>query len=212
MKKSALNKGTETILRLVPSQSRQQVPVKSDEAVDEDVLFGLIVKGDTLAFEMFYKIYYPRLFRFILSLTRDPESVEELIQETLLVVWNKPDRFNYESKISTWVFGIAHNKALKSMSKNARRKNDLNVDDLQEAYSNDEGSAAQSWEDKEWLDNTLGILTPDQRAVIELTFYYDLNYQEIAKMLNCPENTVKTRMFHARKKLKAFAKNQENQD
>jgi RNA polymerase sigma-70 factor (ECF subfamily) len=183
---------------------------KSDVVVDENVLFGLIVEGDTSAFEMFYKIYYPRLFRFVLSITRDPESVEELIQETLLVVWNKPDRFNYESKISTWVFGIAHNKALKSISKNARRRNDVNVDDFQEALGSDEGRAAQSWENKEWLSNTLDILTPDQRAVIELTFFHELTYQEIAKILNCPENTVKTRMFHARKKLQAFAKNQES--
>jgi RNA polymerase sigma-70 factor (ECF subfamily) len=211
MKKSELDNGTEAILQLVQTGNRQQMASKSDVVVDENVLFGLIVEGDASAFEVFYKIYYPRLFRFVLSITRDPESVEELIQETLLVVWNKPDRFNYESKISTWVFGIAHNKALKSISKSARRRNDVNVDDFQEALGGDEGRAAQSWENKEWLSNTLEILTPDQRAVIELTFFHELTYQEIAKILNCPENTVKTRMFHARKKLQAFAKNQESQ-
>jgi RNA polymerase sigma-70 factor (ECF subfamily) len=210
MKNSERYKETEAVLRLVPNQERQQMAGKSDAAVDEDVLFALIVEGDVSAFEAFYKIYYPRLYRFILSITRDPESVEELIQETLLVVWKKPDRFNYESKISTWVFGIAHNKALKSMSRNALRRNDVNVDDLQELQSDDGGSGTQSWENEEWLSNTLGILTPDQRAVIELTFYHDLTYQEIAKILNCPENTVKTRMFHARKKLKAFANKQES--
>jgi RNA polymerase sigma-70 factor (ECF subfamily) len=56
----------------------------------------------------------------------------------------------------------------------------------------------------------LASLQPDQRAVIELTLYQGLAYQEIAIILDCPENTVKTRMFHARKKLVAFANNQEN--
>ena len=77
---------------------------------------------------------------------------------------DKPDELNLTSKISTWVFGIAYNKALKSMSKAARRSSDVNVDDV---------------------------------------------YQDIARILNCPENTVKTRMFHARKKLQAFAETQE---
>jgi len=49
-----------------------------------------------------------------------------------------------------------------------------------------------------------------QRAVIELTFYHGLPYQDIARILNCPENTVKTRMFHARKKLQVFAETQED--
>ena len=197
-------------LHLVHTQKQPQLPDKFDAAVDEYSLLKRITEGDTLAFEAFYKVYYSRLFRFILRMTFQPESVEELIQETLLVVWEKPDGFNHTCKISTWVFGIAYNKALKSMSKAARRSGDVNVDDMLETMGDPVANPAQSLESEDWLSCALGMLPPEQRAVIELTFYHDLAYQDIAKILNCPENTVKTRMFHARKKLQAFAETQEN--
>jgi len=198
------------MLRLVHTQKRPQMHDKPENAVDEYDLLKRITESDTSAFEVFYKLYYPRLFRFILRMTRQPESVEELIQETLLVIWQKPDNFNHESKISTWVFGIAYNKALKSMSKNARHSNDVDVDDLVEMIGDSTANPALIRENQDWLSCALDILSPDQRAVIELTFYHGLPYQDIAKVLDCPENTVKTRMFHARKKLQAFAQTQEN--
>ena len=198
------------MLRLVHTKNRPPMPGKPDTAVDEYALLQLIVEGDTSAFEAFYKVYYSKLFRFILRMTHQPEAVEELIQETLLVVWEKPEHFNHASKISTWVFGIAYNKALKSMSRNARRRSDVNIDDLIETIGDPAANPAQGRESEDWLSCALAILPPDQRAVIELTFYHGLPYQDIAKILNCPENTVKTRIFHARKKLQVFAETQEN--
>ena len=82
------------MLRLVHTQKRPQIPGKSDTAVDEYALLQRIAEGNTLAFEvLFYKVYYSKLFRFILRMTHQSESVEELIQETLLVVWEKPEGF-----------------------------------------------------------------------------------------------------------------------
>jgi RNA polymerase sigma-70 factor (ECF subfamily) len=197
------------MLRLVHNQTLQ-VPDNLTAGIDEYDLFQRIIEGDALAFEAFYKHYYPRLFRFILRTTRQPETIEELIQETLLVVWEKPERFNYESKISTWVFGIAYHKAIKSMSKTARRSADVDVDELNETIGDPLANLAENTETQDWLNCALDILSADQRAVIELTFYHGLAYQDIAKVLDCPENTVKTRMFHARKKLQAFVEAQEN--
>ncbi|WKJ89275.1 sigma-70 family RNA polymerase sigma factor [Methylomonas montana] len=178
---------------------------KAVSGVDEYALLGAIVDGDAKAFEAFYKLYYSRLLRFILRTTRQPELVEELIQETLLLVWQQPQRFTYNSKISTWVFGIAYRKALKAMSKNAKRFNDLDMDELSETIDDPMADLAQNIENQDWLNIALAHLSADQRAVIELTFFHGMSYQEIAQILDCPENTVKTRMFHARKKLHAFA-------
>jgi RNA polymerase sigma-70 factor (ECF subfamily) len=185
------------------------MPDQLDVCADEQILLQRIGAGDNSAFEAFYKNYYPRLFRFILRMTRQPDNVEELIQETLLVVWEKPDGFNHESKISTWVFGIAYNKALKSIAKNARRSNDVDIDELADSIGDKNANPAKSREDQDWLGAALAILPAEQRAVIELTFYHGLSYQDVAKILDCPENTVKTRMFNARKKLQAFADTQE---
>lgn len=198
------------MLRLIPTKHQSQMPLQTDSNLDEHALLLNITDGDTSAFETFYKLYYPRLFRFVLRMTRQPDAVEELIQETLLLVWEKPDRFNGESKVSTWVFGIAYHKSLKLISKTARRSNDLDVDQLLESIGDPVANLAHNLENQDWLNCALDKLSADQRAVIELTFYHGLPYQDIAKILNCPENTVKTRMFHARKKLQAFAEIQEN--
>ena len=193
------------MLCLVHTQNRSPMSDKPNSSMDEYTLLQRIAEGDASAFEAFYKVYYSKLFRFILRMTNQPEAVEELIQETLLVVWEKPEGFNHTSKISTWVFGIAYNKALKSMSRNARHRSDVNIDDHIETIRDPGANPAQCRESVDWLSCALAVLPPDQRAVIELTFYHGLPYQDIARILNCPENTVKTRMFHARKKLQAFA-------
>lgn len=192
------------MLRLVRNPT-PPMPNKTEKIVDEYALLQRIVEGDALAFEIFYKLYYPRLFRFILRVTRESECIEELIQETLLLVWEQPERFNFDSKISTWVFGIAYHKALKAMSKSGKRSSDIDIDDVGEMLGDPSANLADNIEAQDWLAQALANLPADQRAVIELTFYHGLPYQEIAKILDCPENTVKTRMFHARKKLQAFA-------
>lgn len=198
------------MLSLIHSRKQPKACDQREQTgMDELELLQRIRLGDIAGFEAFYKIYYPRLFRFIQRMTHSPDSVEELIQETLMVVWEKPERFNHQSKISTWVFGIAYRKALKAMSHSNRRSNDLDVDELAETLGDPSTDQAQNRENQDWLNRALAALPPDQRAVIELTFYYELAYQDIAKILDCPENTVKTRMFHARKKLQVFAATQE---
>jgi RNA polymerase sigma factor (sigma-70 family) len=194
------------MLRLTDSNKRAMVYRTLDDAVvDENVLLERIVQRDMAAYEIFFKAYYQRLYRFILRMTHSQDSVEELIQETMMVVWNKPEGFNHSCKISTWVFGIAYNKALKSMATEMRRANDLDVDEMVEILGDPGSNQAKTHENEDWLKCALASLPPDQRAVVELTLYHDLPYQEIAKILDCPENTVKTRMFHARKKLQIFA-------
>lgn len=191
---------------------RNSIPLRPDKTtmdVDEYALLQRIEVGDTSAFEVFYKLYYPRLYRFILRTTHQVECIEELIQETLLLVWEQPERFNHDSKISTWVFGIAYHKALKAMSKTAKRSHDVDVDEFSDILGDPLANLAETTEAQDWLNRALDVLSAEQRAVIELTFYHGLAYQEIAKILNCPENTVKTRMFHARKKLQTFAQVEE---
>lgn len=179
-------------------------------AIDELVLLEKIANGDCVAFESFYKLYYPRLYSFFLRMTGQDDGVEELIQDTLLFVWNQPDRFNHTSKVSTWVFGIAYNKSLKALAKSNRYSGAIDIDELSEILVDPTADLAADIENQDWLNRALTTLPPDQRAVIELTFFNGLAYQEIAKILDCPENTVKTRMFHARKKLQAFVDGKEN--
>ena len=198
-----------TMLNLLTSNTTIVMPSKVSSIEDEYALLEAIVLGDMRAFECFYKLYYPRLYRFILRTTRQPDVVEELIQETLLLIWQKPEHFNHESKISTWVFGIAYRKSLKVLSKSSKHIEDVDLDELSELIDDPMAKLAENAEALDWLNASLEQLSADQRAVIELTFIQGLSYLEIAEILDCPENTVKTRMFHARKKLQAFAAAQE---
>ena len=86
----------------------------------------------------------------------------------------------------------------------------IDIEEVIESIGDETANPAVNLENIDWLNSALASLQPDHRAVIELTLYQGLAYQEIAIILDCPENTVKTRMFHARKKIAAFAKNQEN--
>lgn len=197
------------MLNLVTSNTTA-MPSKVTSTDDEQALLDGIIGRDMRAFEAFYKVYYPRLFRFILRTTRQPDVVEELIQETLLLIWQKPENFNFESKISTWVFGIAYRKSLKVLSQRSKNIEDLDLEEFSEIIDDPMANLANNIEALDWLNASLDHLSGDQRAVIELTFIQGLSYQEIALVLDCPENTVKTRMFHARKKLQAFASSLEH--
>jgi RNA polymerase sigma factor (sigma-70 family) len=183
-----------------PAMSLQQCA----DAVERGLLAS-ISTGDLAAFETFYRLYHPRLLRFVSRTGRVLEQAEDLIQETLLLVWENPGRFTGASKVSTWVFGIAYKKMLKALSRAARRGADVDIADMEEILGDPMGDFSARAETRDWLDRALGELSAEQRAVIDLTFSHGMSYEDIALVLDCPENTVKTRMFHARRKLQAFA-------
>jgi len=165
-----------------------------------------IVQRDLAAFEQLYRDYYRRLFGFVFRLTRRAELVEEIVQDTLLVVWRDAHRFDARSRFSSWILGIAYRRALKTMSGETRRRA------RESAWAGERArrvesppeperlSAARESADALW--RALGELTPEQRTVVELTFLEGCSYPEIAQLIDCPVNTVKTRMFHARRRLR----------
>lgn len=168
-------------------------------------LMNLIVQGSEQAFERLYGRFYSRLFRFVARMTRRPELIEEIINDTLYVVWDKASTYNGQCRLSTWIFGIAFNKARQSL-RNAAQDGMVWLDDMEDdawVQPIEDGGPLQIELDN-WLEFAMGCLSAEQRAVIELTYYQELHYSEIAELLGCSENTVKTRMHYARKKLAAF--------
>ena len=169
---------------------------------DEAVLLERIAIGDESALEQLYHGYYSRLLRFISRITGRTDRFEEVINEVMYVVWQKAGTYNHSCRPSTWIFGIAYNKARKSMKKS--RFDEAVSLDLMDAENslfgrNDEG--LEQLEMHNWLETAFVVLSPEQRAVVELTYFHGMHYSEIAELMACPENTVKTRMYHARKKL-----------
>ncbi|MBV8209093.1 MAG: sigma-70 family RNA polymerase sigma factor [Burkholderiaceae bacterium] len=174
-----------------------------DTAQDGDaVLLQRIAAGDRLAFEAFYRAYVPRLGRFLHRLVRRSHVIEEVLNDAMLVVWRSAAKFRGQSKVSTWVFAIAYNKALKAI----QRIDDpvdsdpemLESEQLEpEGYLMQEQRTALLW-------GIVDRMSAEHRAVIELTYYHGYSYDEIAEIMGCPINTVKTRMYHARRRLQTM--------
>jgi RNA polymerase sigma-70 factor (ECF subfamily) len=176
--------------------------VELSHSQDEAALLRRVAAGDLRAFESLYRAYHPRLSRFLMNMTRRPQIVEEVLNDTLLVIWNRPDSFSGRSKLSTWVFGIAYRKALKAM----RRQDQPIEDEHAESRPSSETPADERLERSEvsrTLSKAISELSPDHRAVVDLCYFNELGYREIAEIVDCPVDTVKTRMFHARRRLKA---------
>lgn len=157
-------------------------------------LLARIIDGDDGALAELYQRYYRRLARFLLRVTRDPDLAGEVINDVFLVVWQKADQFRGDSSLSSWILGIAYRKALKALKKVRR------WEPLTGAEPARPDPATQRLE----LDSSLGQLSPEHRAVMELAYFFGYSYREIGEILNCPENTVKTRMFHARRTLQSI--------
>lgn len=140
-----------------------------------------------------YRRYHPRLARFLVRLTDDDALVAEVINDTFLVVWNKAGAFRGDSSPSTWIIGICYRKALKALAR-LRPHEPLSAVDAELATD----PPSQD------IDDAIGRLRPNHRAVLILTYQFGYSYREIGEIVNCPENTVKTRMHHARKALKSL--------
>lgn len=181
-------------------------PINNKTAADvpcEAALLGEIARGDRAAFEALYHCYYPRLSRFLLRITRRPQLIEEILNDTMLVVWRKADSYDRSSKVSTWIFAIAFRKALKAL----KRVDDPTPTEPEEmAISADAGPEGELSQQqlRAFLDRVMAELSIEHRAVIELTYYQGYAYREIAAIMECPVDTVKTRMFHARRRLKTL--------
>lgn len=169
---------------------------------DADLL-ARVRHGDETAFEQLFHRLYPRLFRFIARTTRRTDLIDEIINDVMYVVWKKADTYTGQSLVSTWVLGIAYNKARQTL-RSYRHGQDESLEDFDTLGYGDDGSTGAMLETADWLASAFDRLSAEHRAVIELTYYHGLHYSEIAELMGCPENTVKTRMHHARKKLAKF--------
>ncbi len=176
-------------------------PCANDEA--EGVLIQRIAEGDCDAFKEFYGLYYRRLFAYLTKLLSQQQTVEEVFNDVMFEVWRQAKNFRRESKVATWVFGIAHNIALNTLrTQRARVMVDLeDADETQDAEVSTHALVEQG-NLMEKIRGAMMRLSDEHRAVIELTFYHGFSYAEIARIVNCPVNTVKTRMFHARSQLR----------
>lgn len=183
------------------SVSDREEPATRSAIWDESRLIARIRGRDMAAFEMLYRSMHLRLSRFVANIVHRPQLVEEVFNDTMLVVWEKIDSFAGESKLSTWIFAIAYRKAMRALRRLDEAVEDPGVESRVSHEPSPDHNLGQQ-RVHEALIAAIGQLSPDHRAVVDLTYFQELSYREIAEIMDCPADTVKTRMFHARRHLK----------
>ena len=168
---------------------------RDDDARDL-ALLERIAARDRRALEELYTLYHRGLARFLTRITYRYELAEEIINDTFWIVWQHAAEFRGASRVSTWIVGIAHRRALATL-RHASVRPDVMVEDPAEFA----GDPANDVEQRQLLDRALAALPLEQRLALELTCYLGHSCDEVAAITDCPVNTVKTRVFHARRKL-----------
>lgn len=188
-------------LRMGRSANQQRSDAARAEGVEERELIERVRGRELAAFERLYRMYQPRLTRFLSNLVQRPQVLEEVVDDTMMVVWDTAGNFRGASKLSTWIFSIAYRKALKAR---ARWPDPVEEDPRDVQVSEEPAPDDRMQHDRlhDALIAAMDSLSADHRAVVDLTYFHSMGYREIAEIMQCPVDTVKTRMFHARRRLR----------
>ena len=156
--------------------------------------------GNCEAFQELYVKYRRRLAYFIARISWCHEDVEEIINDTFVIVWQSAGEFRHASQVSTWIFGIAYRKALKSLRRQRRHISNVRLEDAPEQSTD----PMLEMETHDWLTRGLRQLPLDQRLALQLGYQVGLCLKEIAAITEVPIGTVKARQFHGRSKLQQY--------
>jgi len=161
----------------------------------------LIASGSERAMQQFYHRFERSVYTFSLSRLNDPQLASDIVNEVMLAVWNGAKKFREGSKVKTWLLGIARYKVIDQLRKRAREEFSELDDEIPADTLLTEQLLVKA-EDGAAVRDCLQHLSAAQREVMQLVFYEELHYREIAELTDCPEGTVKTRVYHAKQWLK----------
>jgi RNA polymerase sigma-70 factor (ECF subfamily) len=156
--------------------------------------------------QVLFARHHVRVYRFVLRVVRDQTKAEDLISEVFLDVWRQADRFEGRSAVSTWLLAIARFKALSALRRRPDEELDEEAAEAIEDPSDDPEEALAKKDKSAAIRKCMEGLSADHREIIDLVYYHEKSVEEVAEIVGIPENTVKTRMFYARKKLAELLK------
>jgi RNA polymerase sigma-70 factor, ECF subfamily len=165
----------------------------------ESNLLAKIANKDVKAFEALYKLLSQAVFNYLFRLLKNRESAEDLLVEVFTVVWKSAVNFKGNSRVKTWIFGIARNLAFNEI----RKKRPVSYDFIDDTLKDENSSKkVKNFENSEYVQKAILKLSEKHREILDLVFFQEFKYRQIAKLLAIPENTVKTRVYHAKTALK----------
>ena len=178
--------------------AERRSPAAKDNS--DEALVAKIAAGNRLAMQVLFARHHARIYRFVLRLLGSEALAEDVTSEVFLDVWRQAHRFEARSAVTTWLLAIARHKALAELRRRPEPPSDAGSMDASDPADNPEATFAIKHRG-EILRNCPTRLSPRHREIIDLVYYHEKSVQEAAAILGVPGNTVKTRMFHARKKL-----------
>ena len=172
-----------------------------NQAASDEVLIGRIADGDRLAMQVLFARHHVRVFRFVLRLVRNEAAAEDLISEVFLDVWRQAGKFEGRAAVSTWLLAIARFKALTALRRKPEQELDEDTAETIEDTADTPDVTLEKKDKSALIRKCLAGLSAEHREIIDLVYYHEKSVEEVAEIVGIPENTVKTRMFYARKKL-----------
>lgn len=170
-------------------------------AANDKATIAAIAAGDDGAMRILYNRYKVRVFRFVTRLVGNPTAAEDVVSEAFIEVWRQADCFEGRSSVSTWIMSIARFKALSMRRRHQEVAFDEKVAEtiVDQAYTPEE-AILETDRDAQFR-GCLMKLTAEHREIVDLVYYHDKTIEEVVEIIGVPKNTVKTRMFYARRRL-----------
>jgi RNA polymerase sigma-70 factor (ECF subfamily) len=172
----------------------------AQESSDEALVLA-VATGDKQALQVLFGRHNVRVYRFILRFLNDESAAEDLVSEVFLDLWRQAERFERRCQVSTWLMAIARNKALSALRRRSTDELDEEVAEFIEDPSDTPEVAMQHRQRSVILSDCLKQLSAAHREIIDLVYYHEKSIDEVADIIGVPQNTVKTRMFYARKRI-----------
>jgi RNA polymerase sigma-70 factor (ECF subfamily) len=176
----------------------------SDGKASDAELVGAIARGDQLSMRQLYERHSTRVYRFARRLGADHSAAEDLVSEVFLDVWRCGSTFAGRARVSTWLLAITRNKALDIIRRSPLKPFEQIESVTLEDETDGPEVAVQKKQAASVLSGAFRNMSAADREIIDLVYYHDSSINEVARILNIPKGTVKTRMFYARKRLSAL--------
>ena len=170
------------------------------ETSDEALVLS-IATGDKQALQVLFGRHNVRVYGFVLRFLNDEAAAEDLVSEVFFDVWRQASRFEARSQVSTWLLAIARNKALSALRRRSTEELDDEVAEFIEDPADSPEVTMQKKQRSSILADCLTQLSAAHREIIDLVYYHEKSIDEVAEIIGVPQNTVKTRMFYARKRI-----------
>lgn len=161
----------------------------------------MIAAGNKDAMRLLFARHNVKVFRFVLRIVRNQATADDLVNEVFVEVWRNAGKFEARSQASTWILAIARFRALSALRQRTYAELDDELAESIEEKSDDPEVTVQKSDRRAVLRDCLMQLSPAHREVIDLIYYHEKSIEDIARIIGTPLNTVKTRAFHARKRL-----------